>query len=358
MKIRSIPAGAAIIASVMAVCAGCVVWWLDGRWWMALVVGAVLFFVAYSISLWVMDSFVIHKLKPLYQILFSRNVRTAELSEKYESPAGIVNNIEEELSHWAEKHRREIARLREQEQYRKDYVGNVSHEIKTPVFNVQGYISTLLDGAIDDPAVNRRYLERAAKSIERLINIVTDLDEISKLESDTLELNPERFDIVALARECIDIVEREARGKGITISIGKPGAPVQTPLYVSADRRYITQVFVNLLNNSIRYGTDHGRTVISFADVFGKVMVEVADNGMGIAQADIPRIFERFYRTDRGRSREQGGTGLGLAIVKHILEAHGETVTLRSELGEGSTFSFVLPKQANAEKQMYLGRKK
>ena len=343
MKVRSIPVGAVIIAAVMAVCTMCVVWWLDGRWWMASIVGAVLFFVCYSIALWVMDSFVIHKLKPLYQILFSRNVRTADLSEKYESPSGIVNNIEDELSNWAEKHQREIARLREQEQYRKDYVGNVSHEIKTPVFNVQGYISTLLDGAIDDPAVNRRYLERAAKSIERLINIVTDLDEISKLESDTLELNPERFDIVALARECIDIVEREARGKDITISIGKPGDPVQAPIYVLADRRYITQVFVNLLSNSIRYGTDHGQTIISFVDLFGKVMVEVTDDGMGIAQADIPRIFERFYRTDRGRSREQGGTGLGLAIVKHILEAHGETVTLRSELGEGSTFSFVLP---------------
>lgn len=340
MKVRSIPAGAAIIAVVMAVCAVCVIWWLDGRWWLALVVGAVLFFVCYSIALWVMDSFVIYKLKPLYQILFSRNVRTEDLSEKFESPAGIVNNIEDELSDWAEKHRREIARLHEQEQYRKDYVGNVSHEIKTPVFNVQGYISTLLDGAIDDPAVNRRYLERAAKSIERLINIVTDLDEISKLESDTLELNPERFDIVALARECIDIVEREARRKDIAITVG----PVQTLMYVTADRRYITQVLVNLLNNSIRYGTDHGRTVISFADLFDKVMVEVADDGMGIAAADIPRIFERFYRTDRGRSREQGGTGLGLAIVKHILEAHGETITLRSQLGEGSTFSFVLPK--------------
>ena len=344
MKVRSIPAGAAIIAAVVAVCVVGVVLWLDGRWWMAPIVGAVLFFVCYSVALWVMDSFVVHKLKPLYQILFSRNVRTAELSEKYESPSGIVNSIEDELSDWAEKHRSEIARLREQEQYRKDYVGNVSHEIKTPVFNVQGYISTLLDGAIDDPAVNRRYLERAAKSIERLINIVTDLDEISKLESDTLELNPERFDIVALARECIDIVEREARSKDITISVGKPGTPAPAPIHVVADRRYITQVFVNLLSNSIRYGTDHGQTVISLAEVFGKVMVEVADDGMGIARADIPRIFERFYRTDRGRSREQGGTGLGLAIVKHILEAHGETITLRSELGEGSTFSFVLPK--------------
>lgn len=344
MKIKSIPSGAAIIAAVMAVCAGCVAGWIDGRWWMALIVAGVQFFVAYSVALWVMDSFVVYKLKPLYQILFSRNVRTVELNEKYESAADILNNIEDELSDWAEKHRREIVRLREREQYRKDYVGNVSHEIKTPVFNIQGYISTLLDGAIDDPAVSRQYLERAGKSIERLMNIVTDLDEISKLESDTLELHPERFDIVALACECIDIVDREARLKNISITIGKPGAPPQAPIYVMADRHYISQVFVNLLNNSIRYGTDHGKTRISFVDLFGKVMVEVADDGIGIAQADIPRVFERFYRTDKGRSREQGGTGLGLSIVKHIMEAHGETITLRSELGEGSTFSFILPK--------------
>ena len=345
MKIKTIGSGAGVIAAVMAVCAGCIVWWLDGRWWMALILAAVQFFLAYSIALWMIDSYVIYKLKPLYQILFSRNVRTSDLNEKYESAADIANNIEDELSDWAEKHEKEIARLREQEQYRKDYVGNVSHEIKTPVFNIQGYISTLLDGAIDDPAVNREYLARAEKSIERLINIVNDLDEISKLESAVMKLNPERFDIVALAYECMDIVDREARQKDITISVGKPSAPPLQPIYVMADKRYITQVFTNLLANSIRYGTDHGKTRISFVDdLFGKVMVEVADDGIGIAKADIPRIFERFYRTDKGRSREEGGTGLGLAIVKHILEAHGESITLRSELGEGSTFSFTLLK--------------
>ena len=344
MKIKTIQSGSALVGAVAAACVVAAVWTFDGRWWMALIAGAVQFFIAFSIDLWVMDNYVVYKLKPLYQILFSRNVRTSELNEKYGSAAEMAEKIEGGLADWDETNRREIARLREQERYRREYIGDVAHEIKTPVFNIQGYVSTLLDGAIDDPAVSREYLERAGKSIDRLINIITDLDEISKLESGVLKLNPERFDIVALARECIYTVQREAGQKDIAITIGKPSAPPQQPVYVIADRHYISQVFINLLVNSIRYGTDHGKTRISFIDLFDRVMVEVADNGIGIAKEDVPRLFERFFRTDKGRSREQGGTGLGLSIVKHILEAHGQAITLRSELGEGSTFSFILPK--------------
>ncbi|MCL2562252.1 MAG: ATP-binding protein [Rikenellaceae bacterium] len=339
MKIKTIPSGAAIVGLVMAVCGAGIVWLVGGRWWIAMTVAAVQFFAAWSMALWMMDRYAAHRLKPLYQVLFSRNVQMSDLNEDYESAAEIADSVEGELAVRDQRHRREIARLREQERYRKEYVGNVSHEIKTPIFNIQGYISTLAEGAVDDPAVRHTYLARAERSIERLIDIVNDLDEITRLESGVMRLQPERFDIVALASECIEIVEREARERNITITVDE-----RQSVYVFADRRYVMQVFINLFTNSIRYGIDGGCTRVSFIDLFDKVMVEVADNGIGIAVSDQPRIFERFYRTDRDRSRDQGGTGLGLSIVKHILEAHGESIALRSELGEGTTFSFTLSK--------------
>uniref|UniRef100_S0DGP6 histidine kinase n=1 Tax=termite gut metagenome TaxID=433724 RepID=S0DGP6_9ZZZZ len=233
----------------------------------------------------------------------------------------------------------EMMRLEEVEHYRREYLGNFAHEIKTPVFNVQGYVSTLLDGALEDENVNRRYLERAEKSVERIIDIITHLDEISRLESGELNLEYTGFDIVGLAREISDTLEREAQASRIRIFFAR-----STPksLFVAADRKYVAQVLVNLISNSIKYGTAGGWTRISFVETADRVTVEVADNGEGIEQDDVPRVFERFFRTDASRSREKGGTGLGLAIVKHILEAHGQTISLSSELGVGSTFSFTL----------------
>ena len=273
-------------------------------------------------------------------MLLSKNVKTHELP-----PAGdLVEEIQDELNLWAEKNAQEIARLKENERYRKEFLGNVSHEIKTPIFTVQGYILTLLDGGLEDKNINRKYLERSEKSIDRLINIVQDLEEISKLESGMLVLDQERFDIVALVHEIADAVEMEATAHRITVKVGSGVS--QPPVYVFADRRRIGQVVTNLLTNSIKYGREGGCTTISFIDMFDRVMIEVADNGVGIAEENIPRVFERFFRVDKSRSREQGGTGLGLAIVKHILDAHGQGITLRSKPGEGSTFSFALAKGA------------
>lgn len=236
----------------------------------------------------------------------------------------------------------EVVRLEEVEHYRREFLGNISHEVKTPIFNVQGYISTLLDGALHDETVNRLYLERAEKSIERIINIVADLDEISHLESGAPNFEYECFDVVALAREVAEAMEIEARARRISVRFrgDTPGV-----IMVVADRKYVGQVFVNLISNSIRYGTDGGRTRISFIETEDKVTVEVADNGEGIEHEDIPRVFDRFFRVDKSRSREGGGTGLGLSIVKHIIEAHGETISLDSELGVGSTFSFTLSRE-------------
>ena len=299
------------------------------------------FCIVELVALFIIRKYVAYKLKPIYSIVLSRDVHTNEILSELKDKR--VENIGEELTAWADTNDKEIARLKEAEQVRKQYLGNVAHELKTPIFNIQGYISTLLDGGLEDELINRKYLERAEKSIDRLINIVNDLDTISKLENSMNKLNLEKFDIVALAKEIAEQAEIEADKKHIRISV-KGVENLPSPFWVLADKHYIGQVLVNLIINSIRYGKEGGQTRIRFRDMLDKILVEVEDNGLGIGKEDLPRIFERFYRTDKGRSREQGGTGLGLAIVKHIIEAHGERISVRSEPGVGSTFSFTLKK--------------
>ncbi len=292
-------------------------------------------------ALFLIRQYVAYKLKPIYSIVLSRDVHTREIFSELRDKR--VENIGEELTAWADTNDKEIARLKETEHFRKQYLGNVAHELKTPIFNIQGYISTLLDGGLEDDLINRKYLERTEKSIDRLINIVNDLDTIAKLESSMNRLELETFDIVALTKEIAEQAEMEADRKHITLSV-KGAENLPSEFWVHADKHYVGQVLVNLIINSIRYGKEGGATRIRFRDMLDKILVEVEDNGQGIGKEDLPRIFERFYRTDKGRSREQGGTGLGLAIVKHIIEAHGERITVRSEVGEGTTFSFTLKK--------------
>ena len=310
---------------------------LDAVWWVTLCVCGAVFVVVALVALFIIRKYVAYKLKPIYSIVLSRDVHTHEIFSELKDKH--VENIGEELTAWADTNDKEIARLKETEQFRKQYLGNVAHELKTPIFNIQGYISTLLDGGLEDELINRKYLERAEKSIDRLINIVNDLDTISKLESNMNRLEMEKFDIVALTKEIAEQAEMEADKKGIRISI-KGADNLPSPFWVLADG----QVIVNLVINSIRYGKEGGLTRVHFRDMLDKILVEVEDNGLGISKEDLPRVFERFYRTDKGRSREQGGTGLGLAIVKHIIEAHGERISVRSEPGVGSTFSFTLKK--------------
>lgn len=314
---------------------------LKAVWWMTLCVSVAAFVIVALVALFIIRKYVAYKLKPIYSIVLSRDVHTNEIFSELQDKR--VENIGEELTAWADTNDKEIARLKETEQFRKQYLGNVAHELKTPIFNIQGYISTLLDGGLEDDLINHQYLERAEKSIDRLINIVNDLDTISKLESNMNRLVMEKFDIVALTKEIAEQAEMEADRKKIKIVI-KGADNLPSPFWVLADKHYIGQVIVNLLINSIRYGKEGGVTRVHFRDMLDKILVEVEDNGLGISKEDLPRIFERFYRTDKGRSREQGGTGLGLAIVKHIIEAHGERINVRSELGVGSTFSFTLKK--------------
>ena len=329
----------AIVAAVLVLC---------GTPWWVTVCAAVGIFVALALfSLYTIKSYVAYKLKPIYSMVLSRDVHTTEIVDEMKDKH--VEKISEELTAWADDNDKEIERLKQTEKFRKQYLGNVAHELKTPIFNIQGYISTLLDGGLEDELINRKYLERAEKSIDRLINIVNDLDTISKLENDMNRLKPDRFDIVALAKEIAEQLEMEAAKRKIKISV-KGADSLPSPFWVTADKHYVGQVLVNLIINSIHYGKEGGATRIKFRDMMDKILIEVEDTGVSIGKEDIPRVFERFYRVDKGRSREQGGTGLGLAIVKHIVEAHGERITVRSELGVGTTFAFPLKKAATPEK--------
>ena len=347
MAIKTKEGASLLIGCVATVCVTAVMICAHLAWWITLAVAAVVFTLVSLISLWIMYKYVAYKLKPIYSIVFSRDVHTTEILDELKDKH--VEDVSKELTAWADDNDKEIARLKETEKFRKQYLGNVAHELKTPIFNIQGYISTLLDGGLEDELINRKYLERAEKSIDRLINIINDLDTISRLESDMNRMNIQPFDIVALAKEIADQSEMEAAKKEITITV-KGAETLPSPFRVAADKHYIGQVLVNLIINSIRYGKKGGTTIVRFRDMMDKILIEVEDNGLGIGKEDIPRVFERFYRTDKGRSREQGGTGLGLAIVKHIIEGHGERISLRSELGSGSTFAFTLKKAQTHDK--------
>ena len=341
ITIKTKEGGSLLIALVAALVVAAVGIALKAAWLYVLMLALGTFGIVMFSALFIIRKYVAYKLKPIYSIVLSRDVHTTEILDELKDKR--VENIGEELTAWADTNDKEIARLKESERFRKQYLGNVAHELKTPIFNIQGYISTLLDGGLEDELINRKFLERAEKSIDRLINIVNDLDTISKLESSMNRLQMEQFDIVALAREIAEQAEMGADRKHIRIRV-KGAGNLPSPFWVLADKHYVGQVLVNLIINSIHYGREGGTTNVRFRDMLDRILIEVEDNGQGIGKEDIPRIFERFYRTDKGRSREQGGTGLGLAIVKHIVEAHGEHVAVRSEPGVGTTFSFTLKK--------------
>jgi two-component system phosphate regulon sensor histidine kinase PhoR len=250
--------------------------------------------------------------------------------------------LTEEIDKYARDKKLEIETLKVREQYRKEFMGNISHELKTPLFTVQGYIETLLDGALEDKKVNRDYLKRASNGVERLTYIVRDLDMITKLETGDLSLNLEEFDIVALVKNVFDLLELKAAKKKISLIFD---TDYLKPIMVRADRERIEQVLTNLMDNSIKYGEKNGTTEVSIENLIkNKVIVRITDNGEGIDKRHLPRLFERFYRVDKSGSRKVGGSGLGLAIVKHIIEAHDEKIYIESELGVGSEFSFTLEK--------------
>lgn len=245
---------------------------------------------------------------------------------------------------WAKNKTSEIAQLKQMEKYRKEFLGNVSHELKTPIFNIQCYILTLLHGGLEDPNINRLYLERTEKSVNRMINIVEDLDIITRLEPGEIKLFYSKFNLIQLCEEIFDAQEMRAQSKNIALKFARK---YEKPIIVDADRSRIFEMLTNLLVNSIKYGNNNGYTMIDFLDMGSHVLVEISDNGIGIPDKDVPRIFERFYRVDKSRARHQGGTGLGLSIVKHIIEAHNQSINVKSEENKGTSFAFTLPLATN-----------
>ncbi|MBN2519011.1 MAG: sensor histidine kinase [Bacteroidales bacterium] len=298
------------------------------------------FVVSYIITFRVITNFILEKINPIYKSILDLNLPDRIIRKKFEEK-DAVKEVNKDVIDWAKKRQKEIKKLKNQEKYRKEFLGNVSHELKTPIFNIQGYILTLLDGGIEDSEINKSYLQKAEKSINRMISIVEDLEHISELESEVLKLKIKKLNIVSLFKEAFEMQEMHAKERKIKLVFN---TDYDKQVLVKADREKILNVINNLLNNSIKYGKEKGKTKVSFMDMGNHILVEVADNGIGIAKKDIPRIFERFYRTDKGRSRDMGGTGLGLSIVKHIIEAHNQTINVRSTKGEGSSFTFTLEK--------------
>jgi two-component system, OmpR family, phosphate regulon sensor histidine kinase PhoR len=281
------------------------------------------------------ETFIYRRIKIIYK-------RIAESKRTENTPAGnTLEDVENEVENWADDKNKEIASLKELEEYRRNYLGNVSHELKTPIFNIQGFLHTLIDGGVNDPSVNLSYLQKAARNVERLNAIVQDLETISQLEAGKLALDLQNFDIQQLTNEVIEDMDLKAKEKNIKISF-KEGA--NHGFRVLADRETIRQVLTNLIGNSVKYGKVNGQTKISFYDMDKIVLIEVSDNGIGIARHHLKHLFDRFYRVDKSRSRNVGGTGLGLSIVKHIIEGHNQSVHVRSTEGVGSTLGFTLEK--------------
>ena len=294
------------------------------------------FAACYFVVNYLIETFIYRRVKVIY-----KKIADSKKSDKKTEDMESLEEVEAEVESWAAGKNEEIATLKQLEEYRRNYIGNVSHELKTPIFNIQGFLHTLIDGGMNDPSVNMSYLQKAARNVERLNSIVQDLDIISRLEAGKMALDLQIFDIQQLTLEIFEDLELKAKQKNVKLSF-KEGA--DRGFRVRADKESIRQVLNNLIGNSIKYGKQNGQTKVSFYDMDKVVLVEVSDNGIGIARHHLRHLFDRFYRVDKSRSRDVGGTGLGLSIVKHIVEAHNQSVNVRSTEGIGSTFGFTLEK--------------
>jgi two-component system phosphate regulon sensor histidine kinase PhoR len=296
---------------------------------------------SFIVFYYLIEKYVYSKIKLIYKLIHNlklgRDLRDA-LGEHVSSDP--INDVEHEVQEWAREKKIEIDTLRTQEQFRRDFLSNISHEFKTPLFAIQGYIEALQDD-FENRDMARQFLDKASKNVDRLSYLITDLDEISKLESGELAINYTKFKINDLIKEVIESLELKARQHHIKLIFKQK---YDEAIQVNADSQKITQVLVNLIYNSFKYGKEDGCTWITLFDLHDQVLIEVTDDGMGIEEKYLPRLFERFFRTDTSRSRQIGGSGLGLAIVKHIVEAHQQTINVRSTEGVGSTFGFTLQK--------------
>jgi two-component system phosphate regulon sensor histidine kinase PhoR len=299
-------------------------------------VNLLLFFICVTLfSYFLIRKYIQKRIEILYRTIQNQKL---DITNSFD-----LETSEEDVKKWLSERSAEIEHLKDTEKFRRDFLGNVSHELKTPIFNIQGFVLTLLEGALEDKEINRKYLLRTEKSVERMISIVEDLESISHLETNVEEIKFGQFDIVATCSAVLDALEDKAKQNDISIVFDKE----YKPILVQADEQKISQVLTNLLVNSIKYGSQNGLTKVRFFDMNDMndvMLVEVSDDGIGIEEPNLARLCERFYRVDDSRSREKGGTGLGLSIVKHIIESHQQTLNIRSTVGVGSTFSFTLKK--------------
>jgi len=297
-----------------------------------------IFLISFVIIQYRVEHFIYKRIKNIYEDVAISKVETLNQI----SITSDMDTLSEKLKKFAADKHLEIEMLQIREEYRREFLGNVSHELKTPLFTVQGYLLTLTDGAIKDATIRDKYLSRANKSVERLINIVEDLDMITQLESGSLNILHEKFNIISLIQNVFDLLELKAKKRNINLRFDKV---FDTPILVKGDMKRIEQVLINLIENSIKYGKQKSTSIIGVESYSNsQFIIRITDEGEGIKSQYLSRLFERFYRVDPSRSREQGGSGLGLSIVKHIIEAHDQKIFVESEVGKGSTFSFTLEK--------------
>ena len=310
------------------------------KWVNFIITFSVSIIITYAVFYYLIERFVYSKIKLIYKLIHNlklgRDLKDA-LGEYVSSDP--INDVEHEVKEWARDKKSEIDQLKEQEKFRREFLSNISHELKTPLFAIQGYIEALQEDDINDPELSRQFLDKASKNVDRLAFFIKDLDSISKLESGEIPVEYSKFDLSELISEVIESLELKAKKYQITMEFKEKYNYVS---WVNADREKIRQVLVNLIDNSFKYGKAHGTTSIKTFELHDQILVEITDDGIGIEEKYLPRLFERFYRTDKSRSRQIGGSGLGLAIVKHIVEAHQQTITVRSTENIGSTFGFTL----------------
>jgi len=312
------------------------------NWRGSLLLFVLLFIFSFSLFSFLLKNYLKKQIKLIYKIISQTKASKKEdFYLKNLLPEKSIEEVRYDVEQWAEQRKNEIDTLRQNEAFRKEFLQNLSHELKTPIFSIQGYVETLLNGAIDNAEVNKKFLLNTSKNVERLVNLVDDLDEISKLERGELKLYFQPFIIQDLVKEIFETLSFKAAEKNISCQIKKG---CEAPVTVYADKEKIRQVLTNITDNAIKYGKHNGHVEASFYKVEGKnVLIEISDDGSGISEEHRLRIFERFFRTDEARSRKIGGSGLGLAICKHIIEAHHQEIHVRSTIDVGTTFGFQLP---------------
>ncbi len=332
---------AAFTALVLAIPESILVYIVEKTWWWAAGSFFILFIGGYFLIYFMLERFIYRKIKLIYKFIYkTKATKREETYYKYVLPQKSIDEVREDVEAWAAKNEEELELLRSNEQFRKEFLQNLSHEFKTPVFAIQGYVDTLLSGALTNPEVNKKFLENTAKNVDRLTHLLTDLDEISKLERGELVLYKQNFVIQDLVKDVYESLSVKADRLQVNCSIKKG---CESPLTVFGDKEKIRQVLINLVGNSIKYGRKNGSITASMYKTDGRhILIEISDDGIGIAEKNLPRIFERFYRTEEGRSIDVKGSGLGLAICKHIIEAHGQTIHVRSTEGVGTSIGFTL----------------